>query len=132
MSKPPLECQHGASGAGNCVSPATPTVIPSTWAADTMWYPVIHKVGRQRFEMRIGNEPPAFVSYTRQADHIILEHTYVPETLRGNGVAAALTKAALREAEKRAWKIDSRCQYVTRFIQGHPEFAARVVSQTLT
>ncbi|HEY5913302.1 MAG TPA: N-acetyltransferase, partial [Verrucomicrobiae bacterium] len=42
-----------------------------------------------------GDSPPAFLSYTREGGRVVLDHTFVPEELRGRGTAAALARAAL-------------------------------------
>jgi predicted GNAT family acetyltransferase len=85
-------------------------------------HPVIHDVRGRRFEVRIGVGPPAFLSYTIAGDLVILEHTEVPDELRGQGLGAHLARIALTEARQRHWRIVPRCEYVAGFIARHPEF----------
>ena len=83
---------------------------------------VNHKADQQRFEAELEADT-AFLSYTFQDGHVIFDHTYVPDRLRGKGVARALANAALKEARKSGWKIVPRCSYAAAFIDRHPEFA---------
>ncbi|MCC6823542.1 MAG: N-acetyltransferase [Verrucomicrobia subdivision 3 bacterium] len=91
--------------------------------------PVTHNVGLLRFEVRVGDSPPAFLSYVHEGESVMLEHTFVPEEMRGRGVAAVLVRAALDEARQRQWKIVPRCSYVAKFIERHQEFADLVDRQ---
>ncbi|MFN9822175.1 MAG: GNAT family N-acetyltransferase [Akkermansiaceae bacterium] len=62
------------------------------------------------------------MSYRQHGDKIIIEHTYVPERLRGKGIAASITQDALLEARRLGWKIVPDCSYMESYIQRHPEF----------
>lgn len=91
--------------------------------------PVTHNVGLLRFEVRAGDAPPAFLSYVHEGESVVLEHTFVPEEMRGRGMAAVLVRAALDEARQRHWKIVPRCAYVAKFTERHQEFADLIVRQ---
>ena len=82
-----------------------------------------HDPGRQRFVWAADGAPPAFLSYTFAGDRVIFEHTFVPDALRGQGLAAQLVRAALTEARRVGWKVVPACSYVASFIKRHPEFA---------
>lgn len=84
---------------------------------------VEHNADLQRFEWRSGDLACAFLSYTREGDRIFVDHTFVPENLRGRGIAAQLARAALEEARQQGWSVVPRCAYVAGFIKRHPEFA---------
>lgn len=84
---------------------------------------VLHKADSRRFEIRSADGISAFLNYTLAGDLITIEHTYVPDCLRGKGVAAHLVRGALHEARKSRWRVVPRCSYVASFIQRHPEFA---------
>ena len=83
---------------------------------------VTHNVSLQRFEVQAGDEQIALLSYVHEGDRVIFDHTFVPDGLRGRGLAATLVRAALDEARQQCWKIVPRCSYVARFIQSHREF----------
>jgi phosphoenolpyruvate-protein phosphotransferase len=97
----------------------TPLASPATTSSPT----VTHDVKLQRFESQAGDAPLAFLSYIHEGGRVILDHTFVPDELRGRGMAAALVRVALDEARQRHWKIVPRCSYVAGFIKRHPEFA---------
>lgn len=84
---------------------------------------VTHNATIQRFETRAGDGPLSFLSYTFEGDCVVFDHTFVPDELRGRGIAAKLARAALEEARQRRWKVVPRCSYVAAFIKRHPEFA---------
>ena len=62
------------------------------------------------------------ISYRQHEEKIIIEHTYVPAALRGQGIAASITHDALLEARRLGWKIVPDCSYTETYIQRHPEF----------
>jgi predicted GNAT family acetyltransferase len=57
-----------------------------------------------------------------------LDHTFVPPVLNGQGLAAILTEAALRLAQKERVKIVPQCSYVARWIERHPAWQDLVAS----
>lgn len=59
-----------------------------------------HNAALQRFELQADGAPLAFLSYVLTRDRVVLDHTFVPEALRGRGIAAALTQAALDDARQ--------------------------------
>lgn len=85
--------------------------------------PVTHDLSEQRFVIRTNAGPPAYLRYTFADGLVIFEHTFVPDELRGQGLAAHLVRAALTEARQRHWRVIPRCEYVAGFIARHPEFA---------
>lgn len=87
-----------------------------------MSHRTIHYPGKQRFELRSGPGEPAVISYRQVEDTVIIEHTYVPAALRGQGIAASITHDALLEARRLGWKIVPDCSYTETYIERHPEF----------
>lgn len=85
--------------------------------------PVVHNVSLRRFEAQTGEEPSSFLSYTFEGECVVFDHTFVPDELRGRGIAAKLACAALTEARQRRWRIVPRCSYVAAFIKRNSEFA---------
>ena len=65
--------------------PEFPTSISATSAES---YPITHNVTRQRFESLAGVPPLASLSYVIEGERVILDHTFVPDELRGRGIAA--------------------------------------------
>ncbi|HZP61649.1 MAG TPA: GNAT family N-acetyltransferase [Opitutaceae bacterium] len=87
-----------------------------------------HHPDRQRFEAQDGAHL-AFLSYVPEDGRVIIEHTYVPEGLRGRGVGAALARAALEEARRLGWKIVPQCSFVADFIRRNPAYADLVAEK---
>lgn len=85
--------------------------------------PVVHNASRRRFEDQTSDGSSSFLSYTFEGDCVVFDHTFVPEVLRGRGIAAKLARAALEEASQRRWKVVPRCPYVATFIKRTPEYA---------
>ncbi len=83
---------------------------------------VEHHPSRRRFEINSGARV-AFLTYEREAGRMVIEHTFVPETLRGKGIAARLVRAALEEVRQAGLQVVPRCSYAAAFIQRTPEFA---------
>jgi predicted GNAT family acetyltransferase len=83
---------------------------------------VRHNEAEHRFEIWIDGLL-ALLSYRQEGDRLTIEHTFVPEKLRGHGVAASLASAALGEARTRRWTVIPRCSYVAAYIKRQPQFA---------
>jgi predicted GNAT family acetyltransferase len=81
---------------------------------------VVHAVAASRFETRPGGHL-AVCSYRRQGPLLVLDHTEVPRELQGQGVAAALVKAALDWAREQGLQVRPVCSYVAAYMQRHPD-----------
>jgi predicted GNAT family acetyltransferase len=68
----------------------------------------------------------AILSYSLEDDRYLFDHTEVPASLRGQGVAGQLAKAALEHAKEHDWKIVPACSYIELYIRRHPEYASLV------
>ncbi len=90
---------------------------------------VTHNENLRRFEAQIGGQL-AFLSYIRNGGHAIFDHSFVPNELRGRGMASALARAALDEARLQHWKVVPLCSFVADFIERNPEFSDLVAKST--
>jgi uncharacterized protein len=64
------------------------------------------------------------MTYSRASPHlIIIDHTEVPDSLRGKGVGVALALHAVEEARKGGWKIIPLCPFFKAQTLRHPEWA---------
>lgn len=104
-----------------CFNPAMPSGSKSP--QEDPINAVLHVPEARRFELRHDSGAVAELTYTPLADAMNFDHTYVPDSLRGRGIAAALTRGALQEARRLGWKIVPSCSYVASYIQRHPEFS---------
>jgi len=50
-----------------------------------------------------------------------IHHTYVPNELRGKGIAAVLAKTALAYAKEHHYKVVPSCSYIAVYLQRHPQ-----------
>ena len=55
------------------------------------------------------------------ADTIDMHHTFVPNELRGKGIAAVLAKEALAYAKEQQLKVIPSCSYIAVYLQRHPQ-----------
>jgi len=53
----------------------------------------------------------------------IADHTYVPDELRGQGIAMQLVEALIADARAKGFTIEPRCSYVEAAFRRHPEWA---------
>lgn len=66
----------------------------------------------------------AEMTYSRaSAKLIIIDHTGVPDALRGKGVGQALAAYAIEDARKGGWKIMPLCPFFKAQTQKHPDWA---------
>lgn len=66
----------------------------------------------------------AEMTYSRAGtSRIIIDHTEVPDALRGMKVGLALVKAAVEDARAEAFKIIPLCPFATATLAKHPEWA---------
>lgn len=83
---------------------------------------------REAFRFEAGDErAPAVCEYRIQGRVRVLDHTWVPEALRGSGVAGELARAALEHALTEGWPVEARCSYIARYIERHPHYQTLVV-----
>ncbi len=71
-----------------------------------------------------GFDEPARVTYSRLNETtIIVDHTEVPDALRGQGVAQALVRHVVSEARRTSTKLVPLCPFFKSQIDRHPDFA---------
>lgn len=70
-----------------------------------------------------GIESAAKLSWTDRSGVRHAEHTFVPPSHRGKGVAEELVKALVADARRQGFKIAPDCSYVERYFDRHKELA---------
>lgn len=76
-----------------------------------------HDVAGHRFEVTVDGHQ-AYLTYMDLGQQTLdIYRTFVPDALRGRGIAAALTRTALAYAEDRGYSVIPSCSYVERYIE---------------
>ena len=66
----------------------------------------------------------AQITWVKEAeDRIILDHTFVDDSLRGQGIARQLFDKVVELAREKNIKIHPVCSYAQRMFEQNPEFA---------
>lgn len=90
---------------------------------------VEHQEREHRFIVRFDDDEAELV-YSRPGPGLIdLEHTYVPQSARGQGVGEALADAAFDYARAHGDKVIPSCPFVRRWLRSNPRVADLVDSR---
>lgn len=80
-----------------------------------------HEPDAQRFVLELGGGT-GLITYRELASRVLdLNHTFVPPSLRGGGVASQLTEHALNYAREHGYRVIPSCPFVAAFIDRHPQ-----------
>jgi uncharacterized protein len=82
---------------------------------------VEHREEEERF-VAVLDDGEAELAYTHPERGVIdIQHTFVPRSARGQGVAEALAEAAFQWARERGDKVVPSCPFVRKWVTEHPE-----------
>lgn len=83
---------------------------------------VEHEPAAGRFVIRLpGGE--AILRYRLQGKTADFFSTFVPEALRGKGLAEQLAQAAFEHAKAQGWQVIPSCSYLSgAYLKRHPEY----------
>jgi predicted GNAT family acetyltransferase len=85
-----------------------------------------HDEREQRFFVRL-DDGDAELAYTHVAPNLMdIQHTFVPQGARGQGVAEALAEHAFQVARERGWRVVPTCPFVRKWLASHPEHVTLV------
>ena len=68
----------------------------------------------------------AELDYRENDRRLVLVHTWVPEELRRRGIAGRLVATAVERAQREGLIVVPVCPYAVRWLEEHPDVAARV------
>ncbi len=74
------------------------------------------------FRQMDGEERLAEITWTMLGDVMVVDHTFVSEKLRGQGVAKQLLDRAVAYARENNYKIEPVCSYVITAFKRYPEY----------
>ncbi|MCW1382395.1 N-acetyltransferase [Novosphingobium sp. KCTC 2891] len=84
----------------------------------------LNQGARGEYHARVeGSEAIGRLTYKREGDVLIADHTLVPTEIGGRGVAGKLVDALIADARAFGWKIEPECSYVEAAFRRHPEWA---------
>lgn len=82
------------------------------------------KAGRGRYWIETEAGEAELTYSLAEPQRMVIGSTFVPREARGGGVALALVKRAVADAQKEGRTIDPVCPYVDRVFARHPEWRA--------
>ncbi|WP_339253420.1 GNAT family N-acetyltransferase [Sporosarcina sp. FSL W8-0480] len=74
------------------------------------------------FQHKADGKMLAEITWTRLADVMVMDHTYVSESLRGQGVAKKLLDRAADFAREKGYKMEAVCSYVVTAFERYKEY----------
>jgi uncharacterized protein len=83
---------------------------------------ITHNAAASRFEYT-QEGAVAICEYRRIGGVWDLCHTYVPDSMRGQGVAGELARATLNHVREVGGLVRPSCSYIRAFIERNPEYA---------
>ena len=88
------------------------------------------KNGRGRWHLRPdGADEDAEMTFSRTNDALIMiDHTYVPPTVRGDGLGEALAEQAVKDARAKGWKIIPVCPFMKAQADRHADWKDVIAS----
>lgn len=73
-------------------------------------------------------EGKALLHYEKEGNALNFHHTFVPEALRGKGLAEKVVAAGFQYAEHNHLKVIPSCPYVTRLVMKNPDWKKLTVN----
>jgi uncharacterized protein len=81
---------------------------------------VDHNLAAARFEVTVDGQQ-CVADYRLVGSVMTMTHTYVPPSLEGRGIAAALVATALAYARSAGLRVRPSCSYVAAYMHRHRE-----------
>jgi predicted GNAT family acetyltransferase len=78
---------------------------------------------RRRYELEVDGQLVGVADYVLDGDVVILPHTEIDRSRRGQGLGAVLVQGALDDVRAQGRTVVPSCWYVREFIEGHPDQA---------
>jgi predicted GNAT family acetyltransferase len=89
---------------------------------------ILNNKERSRFET-ILNREYAFLEYILSENIMDLHHTFVPESMRGMGIAHSLAHYALEYVKANQIMVKITCPFVKKYLASHPEYLELLQNQ---
>ncbi len=79
-------------------------------------YPVVHEPEEHRFLLVVDGHK-SVVDYHVSGRRVDFNHTFVPDDLRGRGIAETLVRTGLSWAKDEGYDVRASCWYARKFIR---------------
>lgn len=76
-----------------------------------------HQSDRNRFVYETGTGEEAVITYRLHGDTVDFDHTFVPDSARGKGIASRLVDAAAAWAREQGYRITASCSYARAYLR---------------
>ena len=96
-----------------------PTGAASDSAQPRLW----RNEAAGRYELSLEHELVAVAHVVDQGGLIVVPHTEVAPTRRGQGIGAVLVGGVLDDLRARGQQVVPQCWYVRQFIEEHPDYS---------
>jgi len=86
---------------------------------------ITHSAASSRFSMvtSTGEEAELTYHYVSPGNaSVIFDHTYTPNSARGQGLAGQLVFAGMEWAKREKLSVGATCSYVVHWLSKHPEY----------
>lgn len=77
---------------------------------------IVHQPDQHRFVCDTGGEQ-AMITYQLNGSTIDFDHTFVPSSARGRGIAALLVDAAAAWARAQGYTLTASCDYACKYLR---------------
>jgi predicted GNAT family acetyltransferase len=81
-----------------------------------------------RYELHVDGVLAGIADYTERDGVVVLPHTEIDGSRRGQGLGAVLVQGVLDDIQPSGRKVVPACWYVAQFIDEHPAYADLVSS----
>lgn len=78
---------------------------------------IVHQAEQQRFVVEIDGQQARLEYHLLAGQQVDFSYTFVPPSLRGQGIAERLVRAALDWAREQDLGMQASCWYVQRFLR---------------
>jgi predicted GNAT family acetyltransferase len=78
---------------------------------------------RSRYELLVDGGVVGIADFHLDGDRVVMPHTVVDPSRRGQGLASVLVRAALDDVRAQGRTVVPACWYVAQFLDEHPDYA---------
>ena len=88
-----------------------------------MSHNITHDVDEERYAITVDGIVAGFTEAVENGDVVTFPHTLILDQFEGQGLASELVTGALDDVRVRGKRAVVTCEYVSAFIEKHPDYA---------